>query len=461
MSFDLQQPTIERASLKMLAIGAHPDDVEIGAAALLTKMREHGHGVHVLVLTDDPVNSTTRRAEARAAAAEMGIPSDRVIFAGIQDGRLRADTDSVSLVRQLTRQLDLQPDVVVTHTQADSHNDHVEANRIAHAAFRDCVFLHYSIHVSSEISHFKPAIFINVSPDRLWVKDRALESYHSQVSRIGRHDLTKYEEKLGKLARLDRAEGFEIFLQYGADDTIRKTIGLSDSPFHRFWLPTVTEDTVTLLYELHSGWDSPETFMHRNIARDKLRQAFINQWLPYPLREQHSNTDEALAVTRSGSIVTVGGPQANPVARECQNVSTLVWTVEGGGVSSSARYLQNQKVGTRLYSSSPGNVRDLGYIARFENPFANGAHVVSVAGITDFAERAGVEFLTDPSRSPDLARIFDEHPYAQVVYSADADGLRIIDVQLPVTLANGGGGGYDGEDALGACHEPRLWDSCV
>ena len=294
MPLDSPRPA-GRAGLRVLAIGAHPDDVEIGAAALLGKLRDHGHEVHILVLTDDPANRETRRAEARNGAAELGIGPDRVLFAGIEQGYLRGDIDEVRLVRELMGRLDLQPDLVVTHTGADSHNDHGAANRVAHAAFRDRVFLHYSTHVSAEISHFRPTVFVEVTPDRLLAKDRALKCYTSQASRIGRHDLAAYEELLGRRARLDRAEGFEVGLQYGATEVARKTIALSDSPFHRFWLPTVHDGRVTLLYEAHTAGRTPAAFRHQDIARDALRQAFVEQWSPYPLRERCSDTDEALA----------------------------------------------------------------------------------------------------------------------------------------------------------------------
>ncbi|MGC4808704.1 PIG-L deacetylase family protein [Micromonospora sp. DT233] len=436
MPLDSPRPA-GRAGLRVLAIGAHPDDVEIGAAALLGKLRDHGHEVHILVLTDDPANRETRRAEARNGAAELGIGPDRVLFAGIEQGYLRGDIDEVRLVRELMGRLDLQPDLVVTHTGADSHNDHGAANRVAHAAFRDRVFLHYSTHVSAEISHFRPTVFVEVTPDRLLAKDRALKCYTSQASRIGRHDLAAYEELLGRRARLDRAEGFEVGLQYGATEVARKTIALSDSPFHRFWLPTVHDGRVTLLYEAHTAGRTPAAFRHQDIARDALRQAFVEQWSPYPLRERCSDTDEALAAARGGSVITVGGPDTNPVARRCQQADALVWALEGGDGGSPPRALRNRRTGTRL--AVVGATRELGYVVRVPNPLAAGARVVGVAGVSDVATRAGVEFLADPSRSPELARVFDDHPDAQVVYAAQADGLRIVDVQQ-VTPAAGEGG---------------------
>ncbi|MFC4147338.1 PIG-L deacetylase family protein [Micromonospora mangrovi] len=435
MPLDLQHPTA-RAALRVLAVGAHPDDVEIGAAALVTKLRDQGHEVHVLVLTDDPAQCGTRRAEATNAAAEMGVPAERVHFGGIEQGYLRGDIDDVRLVRELMGRLDLRPDLVVTHTGADSHNDHGAANRIAHAAFRDCVFLHYSTHVSSEISHFRPTVFVDVTPDRLLVKDRALKCYHSQAARIGRHDLTAYEEMLGRRARLDRAEAFEVGLQYGATDAARKTLALSDSPFHRFWLPTVRDGTLTLLYPPPGHDDTPAAVRHGNVARDTLRQAFVDLWSPFPLRERCADADEASALAGAGGVVTIGGPDTNPVARACQRLDAPVWTLEGGAGGPSPRRLRHRDSGV---APTTAGAPEFGYVIRSANPFAADAYLVGVAGVSAAATRAGVEFLADPGRSPELARAFDEHPAAQVVYAVRGGELSVVEVQPMTSAADGGG----------------------
>lgn len=392
--------------MRILAVGAHPDDIELGAGALITKARELRHQVSFLILTDEGERGPQRRAESVRAAAALGVAERDVLFAGFRDGHLRADGESVSKVRHLTNLHGLHPDVLVTHTQADSHNDHVEANRLTHAAFRNTAFLHYSIHISSEIDRFSPRVFIRLTPERLSRKDRALSCFPSQQPRISRLELAKYEAKLGQLARLERAEAFEVGIQYGTQHALLKTIGLSDSAFHRFWQPVVAEGTLTLLY----GAECHQSGHHPTAAQDTLRQAFIDCWPPpYPLREHFANTEEALTIAAAGSIIATGSAASNQITGKLHQSGRLAWSVAEPG-------------------PSPQHV---GYLARMHSPFLHGAHVVTAAGRTDFAGRTGVELLADPGRCPELFEVFDRELNAQVAYSVnEATGaIELIAVQ--------------------------------
>ena len=77
--------------------------------ALLTKALQHGIDTHFLILTDESDCRAARRAEAVLAAGALGVPQDRVIFAGLEDGQLRVDRTSVSRVRREPRTPELQP----------------------------------------------------------------------------------------------------------------------------------------------------------------------------------------------------------------------------------------------------------------------------------------------------------------------------------------------------------------
>jgi len=123
-------PGARSRPLCALFAGAHPDDVELGAGGLVQRLAQRGHAVWFLVLTDEPGCAATRRAEAVQAAAQLGVPESQVIFAGLADGHLRADRESVALVRRLVSTARITVDAVVTHSAADSHNEH--ADRLAH-----------------------------------------------------------------------------------------------------------------------------------------------------------------------------------------------------------------------------------------------------------------------------------------------------------------------------------------
>lgn len=115
---------------RVLAIGAHPDDIEFGAGATLAKWAAAGTVVHHLVCTDgskgtwDPDADTValvarRRDEQRAAArilsGEQAGPEEqgRVIFLGRVDGELENDVATRTEIVKAIRTL--KPDVVMTH----------------------------------------------------------------------------------------------------------------------------------------------------------------------------------------------------------------------------------------------------------------------------------------------------------------------------------------------------------
>ncbi len=111
----------------VLAVGAHPDDIEFGAGATLARWAADGCRVHHLVLTDgskgtwdpdvDPAALVaTRMDECRASAARLGGRADvaaRVHFLGRVDGELADGTDERREVTRVVRTV--RPDVVLGH----------------------------------------------------------------------------------------------------------------------------------------------------------------------------------------------------------------------------------------------------------------------------------------------------------------------------------------------------------
>lgn len=113
--------------MKVLAIGAHPDDVEIFAFGSLMVWWAMGADVSIAVATDGaaggPMRADALRArradEARAAAAPLGTQPR---FLNFPDGRLMADRALDDALRALLR--DINPDLILTHAPEDYHADH-------------------------------------------------------------------------------------------------------------------------------------------------------------------------------------------------------------------------------------------------------------------------------------------------------------------------------------------------
>jgi LmbE family N-acetylglucosaminyl deacetylase len=412
--------------MQLLAIGAHPDDIEIGAAAFISKAIGSGAQTYFLVLSDESGQRAARRAEATRAAGILGVPPGQVLFAGLRDGSLRADGRSVTRVREIVADVGLKPDLIVTHTAADSHNDHIEACRIAHAAFRRSVFLHFSVYLSSEREQFAPRIFVGVSGERLEKKTEALGAYESQRSRLERRDLAEYEARLGSLARMERAEAFEVSRQDGAEGLPEAILELSESPFHRFWSQIVENKEITLFYEAYTTPGAPIDWptSHASDGRDQLRQAFRDQWLPHsPLRETGSASSSVRQILESQSVILVGGAVSNLIVRDLYNrFRATVWAVDYEMPRQEPAYMYNRKSGQRHYPSydTKGNVlQDYGIISRIVNPYATSEHVICAAGATGLGTRVALEFLADPGSSPEFLKNFDAHRNVQLMFSVE------------------------------------------
>lgn len=125
-------------TITVLAIGAHPDDVEILCAGTLLLLRQAGHRIHVVTLTLGDCGSRTippedlraiRRGEAEAAARRLGAGYSTL---GFDDFAIFPDDASNRRVTALLREI--RPDLVVSHPPQDYISDHEATSRLVRNA---------------------------------------------------------------------------------------------------------------------------------------------------------------------------------------------------------------------------------------------------------------------------------------------------------------------------------------
>lgn len=129
--------------MSVLLIGAHPDDIEIGAGGTLLSLAGSQPGLRAryLVLTGTP----ERHAEAREAARSF-LPGAEVTvdLHGLPDGRLPAAWGQVKdTLEQVARTC--SPDLIIGPSPGDAHQDHRTIAEIVPTVFRDHVCLSYEI----------------------------------------------------------------------------------------------------------------------------------------------------------------------------------------------------------------------------------------------------------------------------------------------------------------------------
>jgi LmbE family N-acetylglucosaminyl deacetylase len=125
----------------ILAIGAHPDDVEIGAGGLLLGLARGGARVRYAVLT----GTAERHREARnAAQAFMPEAELDIDLFDLPEGRFPAVWGSVKEVLEGIAQ-SCSPDVIIAPSPDDAHQDHRTIGEIIPTVFRDRLYLAYEI----------------------------------------------------------------------------------------------------------------------------------------------------------------------------------------------------------------------------------------------------------------------------------------------------------------------------
>jgi LmbE family N-acetylglucosaminyl deacetylase len=127
--------------LSVLAVGAHPDDVEIGAGGLLLQLVGRPLQARYVLLT----GTAERQAEARAAARAFLPGADLTMdLFQLPEGRLPAAWAQVKeLLEEVARSC--SPDVILAPSIDDAHQDHRVIGEILPTVFRNQLCLAYEI----------------------------------------------------------------------------------------------------------------------------------------------------------------------------------------------------------------------------------------------------------------------------------------------------------------------------
>ncbi|WP_151526482.1 PIG-L deacetylase family protein [Serinicoccus kebangsaanensis] len=148
----------QSAAERVLAVGAHPDDVEIGCAGALLDHRRRGDDIVILTLSRGAVggNQQARMVEAEAAAARIGA---RLLLGDLPDTRIDPGIDTIRLIEAVVRTVD--PTVVYVHSRHDNHQDHRAVNTAVLSAVRQVPRV-YAYQSPSSSNDFFPTRYVPV-----------------------------------------------------------------------------------------------------------------------------------------------------------------------------------------------------------------------------------------------------------------------------------------------------------
>jgi LmbE family N-acetylglucosaminyl deacetylase/CheY-like chemotaxis protein len=198
----------------VLAIGAHPDDVEIGAAGTLLAHQDLGDPVSILTISSGARGGSqdTRAGESRRAADLLGAT---LYLEELEDTRINEGDPTISAISRVVEQV--QPTIIYTHSIHDVHQDHRNTHRAAMVAIREIGRV-YCFQSPSATVDFRPSRFVTID-EQLQRKLAAIDAFGSQVGVRGYLDPDLIQSTARYWSRYGDgryAEAFEVIRETAA-----------------------------------------------------------------------------------------------------------------------------------------------------------------------------------------------------------------------------------------------------
>jgi bacillithiol biosynthesis deacetylase BshB1 len=226
--------------IDILAFGAHPDDVELGAGGILAKHARAGFKTAICDLTYADLSSNgtveNRQMEAEKAADALGLTARYCL--GFPDRGLTGTKEQILLITQIIRQL--QPKIIFTPYFRDRHPDHVACNQLVKEAIFDAGIKkivtsgNEETHRVTKVYHY----FINDLAEADVIVDigsvyqqkiAAFKAYQSQFGQQENNAKTPLNSPnfFGMIEGRDRLWGQQIGVNYGEALVSARAISLS------------------------------------------------------------------------------------------------------------------------------------------------------------------------------------------------------------------------------------------
>lgn len=193
----------------VLAIGAHPDDIELGCGGIVKKHILKGDNVYYAIATNGEKggNKERRICEAKEAAEFMGVKE--VYFLHLPDSFVLHNGDTVNLLDSVMGKV--SPSIIYVHSLKDYHQDHSNIARAALSASRNMKNSIFCYEAPSTTLEFIPIAFSDIT-EVFESKMKSIEFFASQekknyVERRAIVDLSKFR---GKMINVNYAEAFEV-----------------------------------------------------------------------------------------------------------------------------------------------------------------------------------------------------------------------------------------------------------
>jgi LmbE family N-acetylglucosaminyl deacetylase len=212
---------------KVLAIGAHPDDVEFGCSGTLRRHVINGDSVTMLVMTSSNVKDAythriTRNAELSLKEAESAanLIGAELVVGHFYDTEVPFDGKSVAFIERIVKER--QIDTIYTHWDGDTHQDHANTLAATMAAARlvKNVLCYEQVPLPRITATYPVAnYYVDITP-HLDIKLSACKCHKSQISKFKEQGF----DMLDNLEVLARYRGTQAGVRYAEAFNILKIV---------------------------------------------------------------------------------------------------------------------------------------------------------------------------------------------------------------------------------------------
>ena len=196
--------------MNVLAIGAHPDDIEYGCGGALAQYAERGHDVFLFVASDGSRGGAPDVRVREQGDSGIVLGAREVFWGGYPDTEVPLSRETIAALEAVMKRV--SPTMIFVNYPDDTHQDHRNLAQATVSATRYVPnFLFYEV---PSTQNFTPNCYANIEK----VLDRklaALEAHRSQVTKTNIEDLTILELAVscanfrGIQARVKYAEAFQ------------------------------------------------------------------------------------------------------------------------------------------------------------------------------------------------------------------------------------------------------------
>lgn len=172
----------------ILAIGAHPDDIEFGCGGTIIKYTQRGHRLFLHIMTEGGLgaDSATRSSEQEASRAILG--AEDIFWGGYEDMHLQVDVELIGKIETVIKKV--KPDFIFCRYPEETHQDHRHLGQAVMSATR--YIRNVLFYEGPTTQNFEPHVFVDIA-NTLDKKIKALQAHRSQVMKTNIEDLSIVE----------------------------------------------------------------------------------------------------------------------------------------------------------------------------------------------------------------------------------------------------------------------------